>query len=90
MKNSIFALCLAAAFGVSAGAVTEITDDMTALGDWEITVAAGDSNVVTVAQSGSGKIIKRSAATITLLPNYQTDTQTNSSAGTPARTVRST
>ena len=33
--------------------------DMTALGDWEIDVPAKSTNVVTVAQTGSGKITKK-------------------------------
>ena len=69
MKKSIFAICFTAAFGAAAGTITEITDDMTALGDWEITVAAGDSNVVTVAQSGSGRIVKKGGGYLVLRKN---------------------
>ena len=68
MKNSIFALCFAAAFGAHA-AITETTTDETASGDWEVTVAAGDSNVVTVAQGGSGKIIKKGGGYLVLRKN---------------------
>ena len=49
MKKSIFAICLAVSFIAAAGTITQTTTDETASGDWEITVAAGDSNVVTVA-----------------------------------------
>ena len=52
-KKIAFLASISAAF-VAVGAITETTDDMTALGDWEVTVAAGDSNVVAVAQSGAG------------------------------------
>ncbi len=72
MKMNIFAAILMAfvcAMGAFAGTVTEITDDMTALGDWEVAVAAGDSNVVTVAQSGSGKIIKKGGGYLVLRKN---------------------
>ena len=69
MKKSIFAICLAAAIGAAAGTITQTTDDMTAAGNWEITVAAGDSNVVTVAQSGSGKIIKKGGGYLVLRKN---------------------
>ena len=57
MKKSMISLCFTVAVGAFAGTITETTDDMTAQGDWEVTVAAGDTNVVTVAQSGTGKII---------------------------------
>ena len=56
------------AFCAAAGTITETTTDETASGDWEVTVAAGDSNVVTVAQSG--KIIKKGGGT---LPRTVTD-----------------
>ena len=69
MKNCLFVLCLASAFGAAAGTITETTEDMTALGDWEVTVAAGDSNVVTVAQSGSGKIVKKGGGYLVLRKN---------------------
>ena len=35
------------------------TEDMTAQGDWEVTVDKGNTNVVRAAQTGSGKIIKK-------------------------------
>ena len=35
------------------------TDDMTAQGDWTVTVDSGKTNVVMAAQTGSGKIIKK-------------------------------
>ena len=69
MKKSLLGLCLAAAFGAFAGPITPTTDDMTAQGDWEVTVAAGDSNVVTVAQSGSGKIVKKGGGYLVLRKN---------------------
>ena len=49
-----------------AGTITTTTEDMTAQGDWEVTVATGDSNVVSVAQTGAGKIIKKGAGTLVL------------------------
>ena len=52
-----------------AGTITQTTDDMTVQGDWEVTVAAGDSNVVTVAQSGSGKIVKKGGGYLVLRKN---------------------
>ena len=69
MKKKMFGFCLAAAFCAAAGTITETTTDETASGDWEITVAAGDSNVVTVAQSGSGKIIKKGGGYLVLRKN---------------------
>ena len=51
------------------GAITQTDSDMTAQGDWEVTVAAGDSNIVTVAQSGSGRIVKKGAGTLVLTKN---------------------
>ena len=68
MKNCLFGLCLMAAFG-AVGAITETETDMTAQGDWEVTVAAGDSNVVTVAQSGAGKIVKKGGGWLVLRKN---------------------
>ena len=68
MKKSLFVLYLAAAFGTRA-AITETTTDETASGDWEVTVAAGDSNVVTVAQSGGGKIVKKGGGYLVLRKN---------------------
>ena len=41
------------------------TTDMTALGDWEIKVPANSTNVVQVRQTGSGRIIKSGAGTLT-------------------------
>ncbi len=52
-----------------AGTITETTTDMTALGDWTVNVASGDSNVVTVAQSGTGKIIKTGGGYLVLRKN---------------------
>ncbi len=72
MKMNIFAVsfvAFACAMGAFAGTVTEITDDMTAQGDWEVTVAAGDSNVVAVAQSGGGKIVKKGGGWLVLRKN---------------------
>ena len=69
MKKSLMVFCLAVAFGAAAGTITETTTDETASGDWEVTVAAGDSNVVTVAQSGSGKIIKKGGGYLVLRKN---------------------
>ena len=51
------------------GAITETDSDMTAQGDWEVTVASGDTNIATVAQSGSGKIVKKGAGTLVLTKN---------------------
>ena len=67
-KKIAFVAAISAAFA-AVGAITETTDDMTAQGDWEVTVAAGDSNVVTVAQSGSGKIIKKGGGYLVLRKN---------------------
>ena len=69
MTKKIALLASISAAFVAVGAITETTDDMTALGDWEVTVAAGDSNVVTVAQSGSGKIIKTGGGYLVLRKN---------------------
>ena len=69
MKKSMFGISFAlAAFG-AVGAITETETDMTAQGDWEVTVAAGDSNVVTVAQSGSGKTVKKGGGYLVLRKN---------------------
>ena len=68
MKKIALLASISAAF-VAVGAITETTDDMTATGDWTINVAAGDSNVVTVAQSGSGKIIKTGGGYLVLRKN---------------------
>ena len=68
MKNCLVVFCLAAV-SAFAGTITQTTDDMTALGDWTVDVAAGDSNVVTVAQSGSGKIIKTGGGYLVLRKN---------------------
>ena len=68
MKKIAFLASFSAAF-VAVGAITETTDDMTAQGDWEVTVAAGDSNVVTVAQSGGGKIVKKGGGYLVLRKN---------------------
>ena len=68
MKNVVFLAAISAAF-VAVGAIDNTTEDKTALGDWEITVATGDSNVVTVAQSGSGKIIKKGGGHLVLRKN---------------------
>ena len=67
-KKIAFLASISAAFA-AVGAITETTDDMTALGDWEVTVAAGDSNVVAVAQSGSGKIVKKGGGWLVLRKN---------------------
>ena len=47
--------------GTASGAVVYTSEDKTAQGDWEVTVDAGDSNVVSAVQSGTGKIIKKGA-----------------------------
>lgn len=47
-------------------AVVETTTDQTAAGDWEVTVDAGSSNVVSVVQSGAGRIVKKGAGTLVL------------------------
>ena len=69
MKKKMFGFCLAVAFCAAAGTITQTTTDETASGDWEITVASGDSNVVTVAQSGAGKIIKKGGGYLVLRKN---------------------
>ena len=69
MKKKMFGFCLAVAFCAAAGTITEITEDVTATNDLVVTVAAGDSNVVTVAQSGSGKIIKKGGGYLVLRKN---------------------
>ena len=51
------------------GATVLTTEDMTSKGDWEITVATGETNVVTAAQSGSGRIIKKGAGYLVLRKN---------------------
>ncbi len=67
-KKLAFVAAISVAFAAF-GAITETTEDMTALGDWEVTVAAGDSNVVTVAQSGGGKIVKKGGGYLVLWKN---------------------
>ena len=47
-------------------AVVETTVDQTSAGDWEVTVDAGSSNVVSVVQSGAGRIVKKGAGTLVL------------------------
>ena len=69
MKKKMFGFCLAVAFCAAAGTITEITEDVTATNDLVVTVAAGDSNVVTVAQSGAGKIIKKGGGYLVLRKN---------------------
>ena len=44
----------------------ETTEDMTAQGDWVVEVELGKSNVVTHAQTGTGKIIKKGGGTLVL------------------------
>lgn len=51
------------------GATVLTTEDMTSKGDWEVTVATGETNVVTAAQSGSGRIIKKGAGYLVLRKN---------------------
>lgn len=51
------------------GATAFITEDMTSAGDWEVTVPSGETNVVTAAQSGSGRIIKKGAGYLVLRKN---------------------
>ncbi len=62
----VFALVAMVATDAIGGTITTTTEDMTAQGDWEVTVATGDSNVVSVAQTGAGKIIKKGAGTLVL------------------------
>lgn len=67
---AFFAAALASAACLAdAGTVIYTETDMTASGDWEVSVAAGESNVVNVAQSGAGRIVKTGAGTLVLTRN---------------------
>ncbi|MCQ2389904.1 MAG: hypothetical protein MJ240_00660 [Kiritimatiellae bacterium] len=60
-------LGLAPGFGLSLkAAAVVITEDKTAHGDWLVTLDSGETNVVTVAQTGTGKIIKQGPGTLVL------------------------
>ena len=61
----IIGLVVACAFGTRA-AESLITTDQTAAGDWEVTVGADDTVVVTVSQTGTGKIVKKGAGKLRL------------------------
>ena len=71
-SNMVFRqICLSFGFAAACGfaslaATTQVTDDMTATGDWPIEVASGDTVEVTAQQTGSGKIIKTGAGILSL------------------------
>ena len=65
-------LCLVAVVGlglvgVALAKTTQITEDMTAAGDWNVEVKSGDTVEVTAEQTGSGKIVKTGAGTLKLM-----------------------
>ncbi|MCQ2391791.1 MAG: hypothetical protein MJ240_10240 [Kiritimatiellae bacterium] len=53
-------------FAAKAATVSETTADMTVGGTWTVSVAAGDTNIVTAAQTGSGKIVKQGGGVLVL------------------------
>ncbi|MCQ2390748.1 MAG: autotransporter-associated beta strand repeat-containing protein [Kiritimatiellae bacterium] len=64
-KGFLCGVLASVAFAASA-AETVVTEDRTAGGDWEVSVAAGDTTIVTAAQTGSGKIVKKGAGALIL------------------------
>ena len=73
LTEKMMCVFLCAALGLAPGfdlplkaAVDEISKDMTEEGDWIVKLDSGVTNVVTVAQTGAGKIIKQGAGTLVL------------------------
>ncbi len=67
--TSLFVTLFVSAVCHGVDGITETTEDMTSQGDWEVTVSVGESNVVTAAQSGTGRIIKKGAGYLVLRKN---------------------
>ena len=69
MQRMTVNIALQAAAVAALGAITETTVDMTSSGNWEVTVAYGDTNLVAMAQSGTGRIVKKGGACLLLRKN---------------------
>lgn len=66
MSRLLLSLVACACALVGFGETVVVNEDKTAGGDWTADVAAGDVVEVTAAQSGTGKIVKTGAGTLTL------------------------
>lgn len=67
--TSLFAALFVSAVCHGVDGIAETSEDMTSHGDWEVTVSAGESNVVVAAQGGAGRIIKKGEGYLVLRKN---------------------
>ena len=65
-KSLLFPFVVSLCALAAQAATTETAEDKTAQGDWTVSVAAGDTNIVTAAQTGSGKIVKQGGGVLIL------------------------